>query len=481
MFTHRCCKIFPAYVKTPVTAKSWDFGKLGPLVQTQTFKNQFAYGVAVFDSTYAPLNALDYGTVRVHLLGLSAVKKSAVSIRMRRDTPIEPALGWTYLAREALERAKAQMDEESMGVRDEIGFLTIHQRYADRFFPGTSVLHTRARYTIFVPWLFEDLAGLTGPAAVRALRERERELAGRLKDAGESQVIGGRVFPNPSSQPPSTVYWNALAVWGFLRPRQDGRAISRARAHQLLKSVGTAKDDDGQPLLSFDAPFVQLPIRPDNWRSGYITLRLTTEEAAFLRERLAQLRRNGCHDLSLLARLVRTKAVAPPEMWGAESRSIAGPDQAALTRAQQAASLAGVGRAVYDALLEQILETKDKREISTRHRDHLAAIVEEHGPVAANLDVDALEADIDTLPLKLRAVLTVTKEWIVSKSMNPAKLIDVYAAAEARKGPRARLALTPNGRTRRLEWSSDKHGLAGPLHYRWEQVSMLLNDLADAE
>ena len=47
---------------------------------------------------------------------------------MRRAPPIEPTLGWTYLSREALARAKAQMDEESMGVRDEIGFLTIHQR-----------------------------------------------------------------------------------------------------------------------------------------------------------------------------------------------------------------------------------------------------------------------------------------------------------------------------------------------------------------
>jgi hypothetical protein len=93
------------------------------------------------------------------------------------------------------------MDEESMGVRDEIGFPRIHQRYAVRFFPGTSVLHTRARYAIFVPWLFEDLAWLTGAAAVRALRECERELAGRLRDAGDSQVIGGRVFPKPSSQP----------------------------------------------------------------------------------------------------------------------------------------------------------------------------------------------------------------------------------------------------------------------------------------
>ncbi len=81
-------------------------------------------------------------------------------------------------------------------------------------------------------------------------------------------------------------------------------------------------------------------------------------------------------------------------MWADEARAIAGPDQAPLVRAQQAASLAGVGRAVYDALLERIVEADDKRETSTRLRDHLAAVVEEHGSVAAKLDVDALEADI---------------------------------------------------------------------------------------
>lgn len=390
-------------------------------------------------------------------------------------------MGWTYLSREALARAKAQMDEESMGVRDEIGFLTIHQRYADRFFPGTSVLHTRARYALFVPWLFEDLAGLTGPAAARALRERERELAGRLREAGDSQVIGGRVFPKASSQPPSTVYWNALAVWGILRPSLDGRTISRAQAHRRLKSAGTASDDDGHPLVSFAPPFVPLPDRPDNWRGGHITLRMDATEAAFLRERLIQLRVNGGHELSLLARLVRTEAVAPSGMWDDEVRVVAGPDQAALVRAQQAASLAGAGRAIYDALLERVVEIDDKREISTRHRDHLIEIIEEHGSIAAKLDVDALETDIGALPSKLRAVLTATKDWIASKSQNPAPLFDVYAAAEDRKGPRARLARTPNGRDRRLEWSSDEHGLAGPLHYRWGQVSTLLDDLAEAE
>jgi len=144
---------------------------------------------------------------------------------MKRAPSVEPALGWSYLSRAALARAKAQMDNESMGVRDEIGFLIIHQNYADRFFQGTSVQHTRARYALIVPWLFADLAGLTGAVAIRALRDRECELAGRLIGWG---VIGKRVFPKPSNQPPSTVYWNALAAWGILRPRANRRTLSRA-------------------------------------------------------------------------------------------------------------------------------------------------------------------------------------------------------------------------------------------------------------
>jgi hypothetical protein len=409
------------------------------------------------------------------------VKQPVKSSRVRSGAPVEPTLGWTYLSRDALARAKAQMDEESLGVRDEIGFLTIHQRYADRFFPGTSVLHTRARYAIFVPWLFEDLAGSVGPTATHALRERERVLAGRLSGVGEAQVIGGRVYPKPSSQPPSTVYWNALAVWGILRSRPDGRTIPRAQAHQMLKSMRGGTDDDGQPLLHSAPPFVTLPDRPVGWHGGEITLRLTVVEAAFLRERLGQLRRHGSHELSLLARLVRTGTASGQDMWADEVRAVAGPDRAPLVRAQQAAYLAGVGRAVYDALVERFCEAHDKGKTSTRHRNHLAAIVSLYGAAAVELDVDALEADVGALPTKLRAVLAATQDWIASKATDPTSLLDAYTLAEARKGPRARLAPTPNGRARRREWSSDEHGFAVPLHYRWGQVSTLLNDLASAQ
>ena len=372
------------------------------------------------------------------------------------------------------------MDKESIGVRDEIGFLLIHQRYADRFFPGTSVLHTRARYAIFVPWLFEDVAGLTGLAAERAVRERETELAGRLKHAGESQVIGSRVYPSPSSQPPSIVYWNALGIWGILRSRPDGRTMSRAQAHRMLTLFRATTDDDGQPLINLEPPFVPLPTRPVNWRNGHITLRLTAAEAAFLRERLIRLRRDSDHELSLLARLARMESAAPPEMWDNKVRAIAGPDASALVRARQAASLACLGRAIYDVLVERMVQSKDGQNASTRHHNHLKHMLVEHGPLAANLDIDALESDVGVLPLRLRAVMTSTKDWVSSKQKNCDVLFEIYAAAEARKGHRARLALTPDGRARRLEWSSEEHSLAEPLHYRWEKVSTLLNDLADA-
>lgn len=372
------------------------------------------------------------------------------------------------------------MDEESLGVRDELGFLAIHQRYADRFFPGTSVLHTRARYAIFVPWLFEDLAGSVGPAATRALRERERVLAGRLGSAGQAQVIGGRVYPKPSSQPPSTVYWNALAVWGILRSRPDGRTISRAQAHHLLKSMQTGTDDDGQPLLHSAPPFATLPDRPDNWHAGAITFQLTAAEAAFLRERLGQLRRPGSHELSLFARLVLAEVSSPEDMWDDEVRALAGSDQAALMRAEQAAHLACVGRAVYDALLERLCELRDKRETSTRHRNHLMEMVGQYGATSVDLDIHALEADVGALPIGLRTVLTATQDWIRLNSADPISLLDIYTLAEARKGQRARLAPTPNGRGRRLEWLSDVHSVASPLHYRWGQVSTFLDDLAMA-
>jgi hypothetical protein len=174
--------------------------------------------------------------------------------------------GWTCLSRDALRRAERQLSGDGDGVRDEIGYLIIHQRSADYFFPGTSVLHTRLRYALFVPWIYQALYEL-GPVARVAdtLQKAEVKLAGRLKGSKERGVIGGHNHPKPTSQPPSVSYWAALGAWGILK-QEDGRLPSRARVHSLLQSRNrTANDDDGQALFVSDLPFAALPPRPKDW------------------------------------------------------------------------------------------------------------------------------------------------------------------------------------------------------------------------
>ena len=72
---------------------------------------------------------------------------------------MESSLGWTLHSRDALKRAETLARNNVQGVRDEIGFLALHQAYANRFFPGTPVLHTQVHYFLFMRWICQSLTG----------------------------------------------------------------------------------------------------------------------------------------------------------------------------------------------------------------------------------------------------------------------------------------------------------------------------------
>src|SRR3546814_6046590 len=93
---------------------------------------------------------------------------------------------------------------------------------------------------------------------------------------------------------------------------------------------------------------------------------------------------------------------------------------------------------------------------------------------AVELDLAGLQTDIGIMPARLLSVLEATKTWLAQGGRDPSSLYDVFQAAEARKGARARLSQTPNGRDRRAEWATDEHVLSDVLHYRWGQVRTLL-------
>src|ERR1041385_2030161 len=139
----------------------------------------------------------------------------------------ESFFGWTMPSRNAIRRAEQAMDPAEQGVRDEIGFLYIHDAYANRFFPGTSVLQTRLRYALFVPWIYRRLfnRGIKRDLEQELTRE-ELILVSRLSQIETRGVIGRRIYPRPTKQPSTFIYWSALAAWGILRD-DEGTTPSR--------------------------------------------------------------------------------------------------------------------------------------------------------------------------------------------------------------------------------------------------------------
>jgi hypothetical protein len=48
--------------------------------------------------------------------------------------------------------------------RDELGIGAIRDAFADLLFPGTSTIQTRARYFLFIPWIYTTLETKRLPA-----------------------------------------------------------------------------------------------------------------------------------------------------------------------------------------------------------------------------------------------------------------------------------------------------------------------------
>lgn len=107
-------------------------------------------------------------------------------------------------------------DKES---RDELGIGPIRDAFSDLLFPGTSVLQTRARYYLFVPWCFltRDTVRLSGSAYRDKGRGNERTLIKTLRETDASDMtglIGARAGVNVLNLP-SDIYWNGMLRYGI--------------------------------------------------------------------------------------------------------------------------------------------------------------------------------------------------------------------------------------------------------------------------
>ena len=134
--------------------------------------------------------------------------------------------------------------------RDELGIAGIRDAISDMLFPGTSAIQTRARYFLFVPWMYLDFEAKRVPSAEVARRARDVEvkLINTLAESSTPPPPGtiGVQARSSLQRFPSNIYWNGLRALGISLFRgsqaEYHRSLDRARA----ASSTARRNDDGE-------------------------------------------------------------------------------------------------------------------------------------------------------------------------------------------------------------------------------------------
>lgn len=191
--------------------------------------------------------------------------------------------------------------------RDELGIGQIRDAFSETLFPGTSIIQTRARYFLFVPWIYRDgqRRGHRGPKLRQWADVRERRLIETLRAAGDVRGLIGRIAGPAVKILPSTIYWSGLARYGILvnpdaAPEQLG--IASASAQHEADELAARDTGDWYPTLP-DPP----PGFPDDVDGGF---ELTVGEAQWLVERIATAAPG-----TLLTHLLRRDGPPDPDSW----------------------------------------------------------------------------------------------------------------------------------------------------------------------
>ena len=170
--------------------------------------------------------------------------------------------------------------------RDELGLSRIRDALSDTLFPGTSVLLTRARYFLFVPWLFREgeRKGYRGANLASWVEGRERRLIGALSTGDDLRGFIGRYAGITVRNLPSSVYWNSLQRFGILR--HQGTVAQIVGLRQIARPLDHATEF----LEHSDAVWApSIPAAPEDFFSfTHCDFALTPDEASWLAERIAE-------------------------------------------------------------------------------------------------------------------------------------------------------------------------------------------------
>ena len=106
---------------------------------------------------------------------------------------------------------------ESKDTVDDLGFGSIRDAISGALFPGTSVLQTRARYFLFIPWIFQEAYRKNPKQMVAKARDLEIKLIGPLAKSDDTSGVIGIQRKTALKTVPSSIYWSGLQKFGIFK------------------------------------------------------------------------------------------------------------------------------------------------------------------------------------------------------------------------------------------------------------------------
>jgi hypothetical protein len=170
---------------------------------------------------------------------------------------------------------------------DDLGIGAVRDNLADLLFPGTTTVQTRAKYFLFVPWMYARLerdAPFQSNIAERARRE-EITLSEALTKNGSTDGVIGQSAGKALKRLPSNIYWLSLRTWG-IRLFEGSQAEYNRLFDALRQRSRVLRNDDGEPVDNSRPNWDPgLPDWPDGFPRNAV-MQLSCAEARYIRDRI---------------------------------------------------------------------------------------------------------------------------------------------------------------------------------------------------
>lgn len=178
--------------------------------------------------------------------------------------------GWVDFSDEERKRTSEVLElAKQPGAIDELGVGVLRDGFANRLFPGTSTLHTHARYFFLIAYLMKDLErnykGRPIDEVRRALERGEKETARKLlawyaENGRKPSGVTGSDYVNADrwvKQTPSMMDWAAIQAYGIM-------ADPNLKLNSFLNLV--SKSSSGSPDMGADGDDEEAAMTTGLWR-----------------------------------------------------------------------------------------------------------------------------------------------------------------------------------------------------------------------